>query len=155
MCTKAEVREVIRDAVVPAWARAVMSAAIMGAMILLAWLSITTHDQTTAVQELKSSSILRDARLTGRIEVLITELNNIKEVAINRSADRYTGTQARAREKQVDARNKASDTLEDERWKAMDADIVRNKKLTDERCKVIKEQMKEMREVIYDYHKIK
>ena len=148
MCTKAEVRQVIKEAVVPAWARAVMSSAIMWAMILLAWLSITTHEQTTAVQELKGSSILRDARLTGRIEVLITELNNIKEVAINRSADRYTGTQAKAREKQVDARNKASDALENERWKAMHEDIVRNKQLTDERCKVVNEQMKEMKVVI-------
>lgn len=104
MCTKAEVREIMKDAVVPAWARAVMSSAILGSIMLLAWLSITTYEQTVVIQDLKSSSILNDAKITGRIEILLAELENVKELTIAKSNDMYTETQALARGTLVDER---------------------------------------------------
>ena len=140
MCTKEEVRQVIKEVVMPAWTRHLLSLTGVCMLGLLSWLVASVHNQDAilerALNNIKNSQMVGVAKLTGRIELLTVELKNIKEVAINRSVDRYTGTQARAREKFIDSRNKASDILENERYKVISDKVKRNKYLIEKHHKI-------------------
>ena len=119
----------------PLWMKVVVGIFGSGMMILLAWVLLSVHTQEGSIKDLRSdisstmndmkiSNIKSSARLAGRFEILATELKNIKETSINRSADRYTGSQARAR-----------------------------KDLMDERCGTMKQDLNNIKLLIEKYHK--
>ena len=96
MCSKEEVRDVVRSEApskVPAIILNVFSA---GIVILLSWLLYDAHQKDIVIEEGKRINQVALATITGKIELLSTNLANIKEVAISRSSDRYTGSQARS-----------------------------------------------------------
>ena len=126
MCSKAEVREVVRENN-PIWSKYVATLFSGGIIILLSWLSFTVHNQEAMLEkglsDLKISNTISNAQLANRIEILTNQLVNIKEVAIARSNDRYTGSQARSRNL-----------------------------LVDERCKVVDRRLKDIEELISKHH---
>lgn len=119
MCTKAEVKEVVSQAVVPAWARAVLSAAIMGCLATLGWSALTIQKQTSSIQNLEKSTIVRDTELTGQISHLISEINNLKNIALERNKIIYTNMQASSRNLLVDERCKNMRKQVEENHKAI------------------------------------
>jgi len=117
MCTKEEVREVVMENSLPNWAKIIFSSVGIGFMMLMSWSLYTIHEQEGNTKDLKveiiekingmnSTFILNNALIAGKIELLTTQLTNIKEIAIDRSDDRYTGKQAKSRSKLIDERCK-------------------------------------------------
>jgi len=125
MCTEEEVRQVIKKASLPLWVQYALSALSLITVSSIGWLLLNAHETELKFLEYKKeltelsmhreqtflalvlennklsserekASILAIALLTGKIELLSNNLENIKEVAINRSTDRYTGSQARS-----------------------------------------------------------
>ena len=126
MCTQQEVRDVIREAN-PAWTRYIVGLFGAGMIALLSWLTLAVHEQDANMEkglsELRITNSLNNNNLANRIDILSNQLINLKEVAISRSGDRYTGTQARSRNL-----------------------------LVDERCKVVDRRLKEIEELISKHH---
>ena len=129
MCTKQEVREVIRETVTPSWIKNVMNFTAMCAVLFLGWLAYTVHMQeSNMIVELNNIRLTystSNLELLSRIDRLDDRLVSFKETAYSRSNDRYTGTQARAREK-----------------------------LLDERCKMMFDRVNRLETVIEKHHKI-
>ena len=123
MCSKEEVSQVVRKASLPLWVQYALSALSLITVSSVGWLLVNAHKTELAFFEYKKeltelsaerektflalirendklsserekASILAVALLTGKIELLASNLANIKEVAIDRSTDRYTGSQA-------------------------------------------------------------
>ena len=126
MCTKQEVREVILETRAPTWMRYVMGLLGSGVVLLLGWLLFTVHSQegylkdfrteiVSVMSEIKITTTLNNAMMNGKFETLAVELKNIKETAINRSADRYTGTEAQGINRAIHAKIDARGRLVDER----------------------------------------
>ena len=128
MCTKSEVREVMREAATPQIVKYIMWLSGVSIFALLSWLTFTVHKQDanviTRLNELKefySESLNKmnvgNARLVGKIEMLTTELKNIREV-----------------------------TLTQTRYRSI---------VVDERCKVMSDRMERMEKTIEKHHSIK
>lgn len=166
MCTQAEVREVIKETVTPVWAKRLLGAGILLAILFLGWLSYETHmqDQARLEQDASVSKQLNEMRkeqakgnsdlcskidnirfifatsvaeATSKVDRLALELDHVKELALSRSGDRYTGRDATAR-----------NNLVDERYKARDEQIIARKEVVDRR-------LKEIEDAIQKQHKIK
>jgi len=158
MCTKEEVRQVMVETVTPLWMRKALSVIGMISVLFIGWLAYEVHVQGTITANKLNAAELKHAEsnsellakidnvrfvystvnieMLGKIDRLSDQIDHIKEIAIGRSKDRYTGTQAEARAKLIDARNKASDQLEDERWKTISSRINRNKNLIEKYHKI-------------------
>jgi len=124
MCTKAEVRDVIRSESAPAWMRYMVGAMGAGILGLMSWLLMNSHSQDALLADVKTTTQVSTAKLTGKLELLATQITNLKELAIDRSKDRYTGTQARSRNAIMDERcrvlNMRMDDLEEEVDESLD-----------------------------------
>lgn len=124
MCTKNEVRDVIRSESAPAWMRYMVGAMGAGILGLMSWLLMNSHSQDALLAELKTTTQVSTARLTGKLELVATQIVNLKELAIDRSKDRYTGTEARSRNVIMDERcrvlNMRMDSLEEDLDKNFD-----------------------------------
>ena len=98
-----------------------MGAGILG---LMSWLLMNSHSQDALLAELKTTTQVSTARLTGKLELVATQIVNLKELAIDRSKDRYTGTEARSRNVIMDERcrvlNMRMDSLEEDLDKNFD-----------------------------------
>lgn len=127
MCTKAEVREVIRESATPAWVNLLVALFSMGIFGLLSWLSYSVHEQdsvmATSLNELNKSYSeslgkinVSNATLAGKLGMLTTELKNIREITITQTKFRSI--------------------------------------VVDERCKNMSEQMRRMEKTIEKHHRI-
>jgi len=123
MCTEEEVRQVVKKASLPLWVQYALSILSIITVSSVGWLLSNAHESKIQFLEYKKelteisaereknflalvlennrlsserekASILAIALLTGKIELLSSNLVNIKEVAIDRSTDRYTGSDA-------------------------------------------------------------
>lgn len=97
-----------------------MAAGILG---LMSWLLLNSHAQDNLLAEMKTTTQVSTARLTGKLELLATQITNLKELAIDRSKDRYTGTEARSRSAIMDERCRVLNIRID----AMEEDIDNNR----------------------------
>lgn len=104
MCTQAEVREVIRSEAPPKWTQYLINFLGTGILVLLSWILYSVHDQASTLADIRTVNKVSIATLTGKVELLATNLNNIKEIAIDRSDDRWTGRDAKSRNLLVDER---------------------------------------------------
>lgn len=123
MCSKEEVRDVIRSETAPAWMRYLVGAMAAGILGLMSWLLLNSHAQDNLLAEMKTTTQVSTARLTGKLELLATQIVNLKELAIDRSKDRYTGTEARSRNAIMDERCRVLNIRID----AMEEDIDNNR----------------------------
>ncbi len=118
MCTKEEVRDVVRGESAPTWMRYMVGAMGAGVIGLMSWLLLNSHAQDNLLAQLETTTQVSAARLTGKLELLATQIINLKELAIDRSKDRYTGTEARSRNAIMDERcrvlNTRMDSLEED-----------------------------------------
>ena len=128
MCTQDEVRQVVRQNN-PPWTKYITALFGTGMLFLLSWLLFTVHEQEANLErglsEIRMSNTVINAQLSNKIEILSNQLLNIKEIAISRSGDRYTGSQAKSRNL-----------------------------LVDERCKVVDRRLEEIEELIDKHHTI-
>jgi len=109
MCTKEEVRQVIRSEVTPAWMRYTLGLMGTGILMLLAWLLFNSTQQDKILADFRTVNKVAMASLTGKMDLLNNKLTNLKEVAVNRSQDRYTGTEARAKNELFELKCKQND----------------------------------------------
>ena len=114
MCTKEDVRSVIRSEAPSKLPPILLNLGVLGVITLMSWMLYTVHQQDKILLDVKSSQQISLAVLTGTVELLRNELKNIKEVAINRSKDRYTGSQARSDKALFTERCNASNRRHDE-----------------------------------------
>ena len=110
MCTKAEVREVFKETAMPQFTKVVLAASLMGILSILSWMTLSINAQSEILLTTESEAILRDSKLSGRMDSLILEISNIKTMSVTRMSDNYTGTQALARNDLIDERCKVVNT---------------------------------------------
>ena len=137
MCTKEEVKEVVKAAALPPWLR---NGLMVGAFALLSWtltevhlqdgrLEMIKHSNSDEIATLKLVLSTQNGLLTSRLEILVNELSNIKAIAIERSKDRYTGTQARSYEKLMKEQMLHTHRRHDESQKRQDRTDIRLDKI--------------------------
>ena len=120
MCTKEEVRDVIRSESPSKLPPILLNIGVLGTITLMSWMLYTIHQQDKTLLDTKSSQQIALAVLTGSVGLLRNELKNIKEVAISRSKDRYTGSQAKSDKALFDERCNASNRRHDDSLKRQD-----------------------------------
>ncbi len=80
-----------------------------GIMLLLAWLLFNSNQQDKTLADFRTVNNVSIALLTGKLDLLNTKLTYLKEVAVSRSHDRYTGREAKATNKLFDLKCKQND----------------------------------------------
>lgn len=96
MCTKEEVRQVVRSEAPSKIPPVLLNLLGAGILVLLSWLAFDANQKDKTISEAKRTNEVALAVLTGNVELLATNLSNIKEIAVSRSTDRYTGSQAKS-----------------------------------------------------------
>jgi len=95
MCSKEEVRQVVRSEAPSRIPPTLLAFGMTGVLIINSWLLFNANETGKVILEAKRVNEVALAILTGEVKRLSDSLTNIKEVAISRSSDRYTGSQAR------------------------------------------------------------
>lgn len=106
MCTNDEVREAVIKTRLPTWFP-YTTAIISGAAVLfIGWLAFTVHEQPEHLERelglIRLNNAVLNAELAGQIASLSEQVKDLKGAA---GLDRYTGTDALARNNLVDERH--------------------------------------------------
>ena len=104
MCTKEEVRDVIRSEAPSKIPPIILNLFGAGIITLLGWLSYDANKQSEVIAEAKRINEVSLERLTGKIESLQFRVAGLKESMLVRSDDRWYRRDAMARNKVVDER---------------------------------------------------
>jgi len=81
----------------------------LGILALVGWLLLNSQQQNQRLSDFRTTNNVSMALLTGKMDLLNTKLTNLKEMAVDRSRDRYTGSEARAKNELFDLRCKQND----------------------------------------------
>lgn len=102
MCTKEEVREVVRSESPSKLSKTLSNFGMIGLIALVSWLLFDANQTGKVILEYKRVNEVALAHISGEIKRLNDNLSNAKDVFVSRSSDRYYGKDARARAKLVD-----------------------------------------------------
>lgn len=142
MCTKEEVREVIKETVTPIWVRYLIGLVVAIALSLQSWSLITVHEQEakSITHEKHIAAVLSE--MSEKISSVAIRLELLKEATERGTSDRYFGKDAEAREKLVDEQFKNTHFRHDMSQERQDRASLRQDK-TDNRLDRIEEIIKE------------